>query len=75
MVSYIFSADFPTVFKNHESRIVNGFDTGGPIPYQLSLTFSLGQFLTNNGVEDVPNLTDLQAESADSTYNYNFNLK
>ena len=48
------------------SRIVNGFDTGGPIPYQLSLTFSLGQFLTNNGVEDVPNLTDLQAESADN---------
>ena len=42
---------------------MNGFDTGGPIPYQLSLTFSLGQFLANIGV-DAPNLTDLQAESA-----------
>ena len=44
---------------------MNGFDTGGPIPYQLSLTISLGQILAKIGV-DAPNLTDLQAESANN---------
>lgn len=64
---HIFSADFPTVFKNDESRVVNGFNTGGPIPYQLSLTISLGQSLINAGLENClePNIcfTDFQAES------------
>ena len=64
---HIFSADFPTVFKNDESRVVNGFNTGGPIPYQLSLTISLGQSLINAGIENClePNIcfTDFQAES------------
>ena len=64
---HIFSADFPTVLKNDESRVVNGFNTDGPIPYQLSLTISLGQSLINAGIENClePKIcfTDFQAES------------
>ena len=55
---HIFSANFPTVFKNDESRVVNGFNTGGPIPYQLSLTISLGQTLINAGLGNITNFTD-----------------
>ena len=31
--------NFPSVFGQQESRIVNGFNTQGPIPYQLSLKY------------------------------------
>ena len=37
---------------------MNGFNTGGPIPYQLSLTISLGQLLINRGQGNITNLTD-----------------
>ena len=30
--------DFPKIFeKNADTRIVNGYDTGEPLPYQLQL--------------------------------------
>ena len=29
------SADFPSLFQSHNERIVNGFDTMEPLPYQL----------------------------------------
>ena len=32
----ILTADFPSIFQQH-ARIVNGFDTKGPLPYQLIL--------------------------------------
>ena len=31
------SADFPSLFQNLNARIVNGFDTMEPLPYQLML--------------------------------------
>ena len=34
-----FAAAFPDVFKNQEGRIVNGFDTGQALPYQLQIVF------------------------------------
>ena len=35
---FYFTADFPEVFQQHgEERIVNGFDTGKALPYQLSI--------------------------------------
>ena len=36
-----FAADFPDVFKNQEGRVVNGFDTGQALPYQLQLVFDV----------------------------------
>ena len=65
MVLYIFSANFPSAFVSQESRIVNGFDAGGPIPYQLSLTFSAGH--NNITHKNLTELTNLEAESTDNT--------
>ena len=31
------SAGFPSIFQNNNARIVNGFDTKRPLPYQLML--------------------------------------
>ena len=38
MQNFFFTADFPKVLKEHgTARIVNGFDTTEPLPYQLQL--------------------------------------
>ena len=39
LINETFPADFPDVFKNREGRVVNGFDTGQALPYQLQLVF------------------------------------
>ena len=37
-----FAAEFPQVFKEHGSaRIINGFETNGPLPFQLQLVFKV----------------------------------
>ena len=35
------TAEFPNMFENREGRVVNGFDTRQPLPYQLQLVREL----------------------------------
>ena len=46
-----FAAEFPEVFKEHGSaRIINGFETNGPLPFQLQLVIqSPSNGITNCG--------------------------
>ena len=37
------AADFPAIFKNKNARIVNGFDTEEPLPYQLMMKVKVGK--------------------------------
>ena len=45
------SAEFPKVFKEHGSaRIINGFETNGPLPYQLQLVVKIPPAFNHLGV-------------------------
>ena len=46
-----FAAEFPKVFKEHGSaKIINGFETNGPLPFQLQLVLqSPSNGITNCG--------------------------
>ena len=48
---FFFLVDFPEIFKEKASaRIVNGFETKEPLPYQLQLVASEEEFLEDYGI-------------------------
>ena len=55
MIEYQFethlSAEFPKVLKEHGSaRIINGFETNGPLPFQLQLVMKIPPAFNHQGV-------------------------
>ena len=49
-INLSFKAEFPEVFETHgSSRVVNGFDTKDPLPFQLQLVIQGPSFQGNNG--------------------------